>query len=236
MTTPNIERTERNLREVFWSGDRDLAVQVARLSVLFEDLRLESTAARHREPLPPLDAIGKSFRYFYFLRRLLVTLDEFAGALSQINANAGWKRIRRGFDRDCERRWDAAVKYFSHNRPHWSHLRNEIGGHFKESAAKFALEHLRESAIGSIEIVMDHKSRTGGIRLLYVEEIVAANWTRETEVGKRTDDVVRRSAHELFTVLMTAANEAVKAMHVVALAYVVDRFRDDPGARRPRRR
>jgi hypothetical protein len=44
---PEIQTHKKNLREVFWSGDRDLAVYVARLSVLFEDLRVESTAARH---------------------------------------------------------------------------------------------------------------------------------------------------------------------------------------------
>ena len=71
---------ERKLYEVFGTGDRDLAVHVARLSVLFEDLRVEQSATRHAEPISAIDTLGKNYRRFYFLRRMLVTLDEFASA------------------------------------------------------------------------------------------------------------------------------------------------------------
>jgi hypothetical protein len=49
MPDPEITPDERNVRKVFWSGS-ELAVHIARLSVLFEDLRLESTAASYTEP------------------------------------------------------------------------------------------------------------------------------------------------------------------------------------------
>jgi hypothetical protein len=62
MPDPEVTPHERNLREVFWSG-RELAVHVARLSVLFEDLRLESTVARYTEPLPQVDTTSKNYRY-----------------------------------------------------------------------------------------------------------------------------------------------------------------------------
>ena len=222
---PEVQSHERNLREVFWAGDRDLAVQVARLSVLFEDLRLESTAARHMGPIPQVDTSGKNFRYFYFLRRMLVTLDEFASALNQINANAAWKTIRKRFDKDTGRRWDAAVKYFGRNRPKWSNQRNQIGGHILESAARFAIENLKETATGKIEIVMDLDEQKGGIRLLYAEEIVAMNLRAALGPGQHTDEEVAKCVNELFTVMMTAVNEAAKAVHVIAVVYVVGRFR-----------
>ena len=224
MPKPDIQVIERKLREVFGSGDRDLAVHVARLSVLFEDLRLEQSAARHVEPISAIDTLGKNYRSFYFLRRMLVTLDEFASALNQINRNPEWKKMRARFDTETEHRWDAAVKYYAHNRPKWSNLRNQIGGHFKESAARFAVENFRDTATGNIEIVRNREKQIGGIRLCYAEEIVAVNLSRSLGPGQHSDADVTRCLNDLFTVMMTATNEAVKAMHEIAVVYVVDRF------------
>lgn len=228
MAEPDVQTHEKALQEVFGSGDRDLAVQVTRLSVLFEDLRLEQRALRHTEPISEIDTLGKNYRYFYFLRRMLVTLDEFASALNQINGNREWKRIRARFDRETEGRWDAVVKYFVRNRQKWSDLRNEIGGHFKESAARFFVDNTRNASTGKIEIVMNAEEQTGGIRLLYAEEIVAVNLLRGLGPGQPSDEEVERCVNKLLTVMMEAANEAVRAVHEVALVYVVGRFRTAP--------
>src|SRR5437867_2991248 len=85
---------ECKLREVFWEGDRELAIRVARVCVLFEDLRLEYIGSRATEDLP-LDALSKQYRKFYFLRRSLVSLDEFCGALNRLNdASDFWGVMR----------------------------------------------------------------------------------------------------------------------------------------------
>jgi hypothetical protein len=224
MPDPEITPHQRNLRTVFWSG-RELAVHVARLSVLFEDLRLESTAARYTEPIPQVDTTSKNYRYWYFLRRMLVTLDEFASAFHQINANEEWKTIRTGFEPDTEKRWDAAVKYFSANRAKWNHLRDSIGGHLKDKAVAYAVNQFRPEATGTVEIVIHREEQTAGIRLLYAEEIVAISWHQALGTGEHTDEQVRAFVSDLFKLLMTAVNEAVKAVHVVSAVYIVDRFR-----------
>jgi hypothetical protein len=54
---------------------------------------------------------------FCFLPRMLVPLDESAGALNQINANAEWKQVRATLDLETEKRWDGAAKYFGTNPP-----------------------------------------------------------------------------------------------------------------------
>lgn len=221
---PEVTAHERNLREVFTDG-RTLPVHIVRLSVLFEDLRLESFGAREMGSLEPLDKIGKHYRYFYFLRRMLVSLDEFAGALNQINANAEWKQIRATLDLETEKRWYGAVKYFGTNRPKWQELRNWIGGHFLEKAAAFAISNFNEDAIGKIEIVMDREEQKGGIRLQYVEEIVATAMKQRLGPGEHSEEEFRAYINDLFTVMMTAVNEAVKAVHIIAVFYVVDRFR-----------
>ena len=224
MPDPEITPHERNLRKVFWSG-RELAVRVARLSVLFEDLRLESTAARFTDPIPQIDTTTKNYRYWYFLRRMLVTLDEFASAFHQINANDEWKRIRKGFDTEMEKRWDAAVKYFSTNRPKWNDLRDSIGGHLKEKAVAYAVDQFRPDATGTVEIVVHREEQTAGIRLLYAEEIVAIALHQAMGHGDHTDEQVRAYMNELFTLLLTAEGEAVKAVHVIAAVYIVNRFK-----------
>jgi hypothetical protein len=79
------------LRRVFWEGDRELAIRVVRVCVLFEDLRVEWAGSRANEDLP-LDELSKQYRRFYFLRRSLVTLDEFCGALNRLNEVKVWKK------------------------------------------------------------------------------------------------------------------------------------------------
>ena len=57
--------------------------KVARVAVLYEDLRLENLAAS--EPsIPKLDASGADLRQFYFIRRSVATVREFAEALSML--------------------------------------------------------------------------------------------------------------------------------------------------------
>src|SRR5258708_4965558 len=105
MAEPEITTYDRNLPEAF-VGAGDLAVHVARICVLFEDLRLESSAARHTEPIELLDTTGKKSRSFYFLRRMILSLDEFSSAAQQINKSPEWKAIRETFDLESKKRWD----------------------------------------------------------------------------------------------------------------------------------
>jgi hypothetical protein len=104
---------ECKLREVFWKGDRELAIRVARVCVLFEDLRLEYIGSRATEDLP-LDALSKQYRKFYFLRRSLVSLDEFCGALNRLNEVKAWKKYVESHDDKRRRKmWADAVKFFN---------------------------------------------------------------------------------------------------------------------------
>lgn len=57
--------------------------------MLFEDLRVEYWGA-HEDGRLPLDKLWIEYRRFYFLRRSLVTLDEFADAISRLNALPSW--------------------------------------------------------------------------------------------------------------------------------------------------
>jgi hypothetical protein len=69
------------------------------------------------------------------------------------------------------------------------------------------------------------EEQTAGIRLLYAEEIVAISLHQALGPGEHTDEQVRAFVSELFKLLMTAVNEAVKAVHIISVVYIVDRFR-----------
>ena len=81
----HVQSYEKALKQIFTDDGPELAARVARVCVLFEDLRAEYWEAHEDGPLP-LDKLGIEYRRFYFLRRSLVTLDEFAGAISRLNA------------------------------------------------------------------------------------------------------------------------------------------------------
>jgi hypothetical protein len=65
-----------NLGQVFREGESELLNEVARVTILYEDLRLELGELRvineRRDAKGPMD--GDDFRVAYFMRRALVTL------------------------------------------------------------------------------------------------------------------------------------------------------------------
>jgi hypothetical protein len=213
----------RRLSEVFPRGSQ-FAVSIARLSVLFEDLRLENDALTI-EPIPKLETVGKYFRYYYFLRRTLVSIDEFVSALHTLNADSEWKKIRATFDADTERRWSAAVDFLTTNRSRWSTLRNEIGGHFKKDAAEYAVTGLPPGDEGKIEIILNDVNKTGGIRLHYAADLVGIAIYKSLGPGQHTRDEVAAYANRLFTVVREAVNHAVTVVHTIGVVYIVDHFR-----------
>src|ERR1700756_4122568 len=74
-----------NLSNIFSVHIRkQLHQDIARLCVLFEDLRIEIAGIATKE-LGPLDDAGEKGRSLYFLRRSIGTLHEFANALDKID-------------------------------------------------------------------------------------------------------------------------------------------------------
>ena len=62
-------------------GDSQFEKRLARLAVLYEDLRVEvSAAALDPGVLPDLEPFGANYRQFYFMRRAIATANEFRQA------------------------------------------------------------------------------------------------------------------------------------------------------------
>lgn len=120
---------------------------MARLCVLFEDLRIELTgldllaqdAGEDSASNRRFGRTGDQMRRIYFLRRSIGTCWEFAEALRLLDETDGFRPILANFEGPARARWDGSVQYFSLHERFWKNIRNDVGGHFGESAARFAV-------------------------------------------------------------------------------------------------
>jgi hypothetical protein len=81
-----------NLGRVFKEGESELLIGIARLSVLYEDLRLELEELRRVDTKPEEErTAADQYRVMYFLRRALSTLIEFRGGLTTVRLTPEFK-------------------------------------------------------------------------------------------------------------------------------------------------
>lgn len=224
---PELLAFERNLREVFWRDDADFVSRAVRLFVLYEDLRIEYLGAMVPVPIEAIDDIGKNYRRNYFIRRSLATLIEFSGALSRLNQIKEWREHIEQKHDEISKRWKAAIKYFNDNHKRWEALRGDIGGHFSEATARFAVENLAGHATGELHLRQFHQRQQGGILFPFVNEFVAIGMrkTMKADNGtKPTDEELHKFFGELFEAITDGWEHAVGAVNVVAKQYLEPRF------------
>jgi len=207
------------LARVFDASDPDtkvMHVQMARLCVLYEDLRIEF-AGSEQEKIAELDFIDLETRRFYFVRRTLGTLGEVAQALNKLNMNSAFKRIRKDWSVPANKEWDEAVRFFSAGQEFLKAWRDDIGGHFLDRAAEYAIDHA--DSAGSIEYY--RRGRGADVKLRFAYDLVAVAMTRQQETG----ETVQTFLHRAFTFMLEAFTHAINAIQVMIYEYLGDRFR-----------
>jgi len=214
---------ERKLRDVFWKGDKVLAIRVARVCVLFEDLRLEYLGSRAVDELP-LDALSRQYRKFYFLRRSLVTLGEFCGALNRLNEVKAWRKQIDGHDNKAKKKmWTDAVKFFNAKTARFAVIRGDIGAHFPESVAEWAVNRLHPDTTGALQI--DYGDKTADAKLPFATELVASVLLKTVREQELPDDEMQKLISAIFDDVTDGWQHAVSAVQVVIAEYLVPRFR-----------
>src|ERR1039457_5197908 len=118
----SITRLSR-LDQVFSYGKSELLNRLARLSVLYEDFRIEWYALRGDVPFGDLDTIGNKYRTVYFLRRSLATLNEYQGGLTQVMTTDEFKRAKPSLSKMDASEIVAANSYFQKNTQRIKELR-----------------------------------------------------------------------------------------------------------------
>ena len=102
------------LQRVLPAGHDDLYENIARIAVLYEDLKIE-LAGMKEESLEPMDKAGSDLRLRYFLRRSICTLRELAEAFSLLDKSRGFQTIKASFNEGARRDWESTVQFFREN-------------------------------------------------------------------------------------------------------------------------
>ena len=165
----------KRINQIFRHGS-DYDARLARVAVLYEDLRLENLAAS-AESIAALDASGVEVRRFYFIRRSIATVREFAEALRLLDQCPDFVPIKNKFDFGRRRMWDKSIRFFARREPYLGRIRNDFGGHFGEEPSRFAINHLHDGVV-EFEHASDLSAGTGNVRFKFASEVVAIGMRR----------------------------------------------------------
>jgi hypothetical protein len=186
---------------------------IARLSVLYEDLRIEVKATA--EPsIPLLDATRVQFRQNYFLRRSIATLVEFAEAIRLLDGCPEFRSIKKQFPTELKDRWNDGVRFFREHERFFKEVRNDVGGHFGLAAARFAIEHREGEAVEEIE-----SRAESTIHLPFATDLVATALTRHLH-GSSAEE----KFSGLFKDIVAGFKHATDCTHCVVFGYLWERF------------
>ncbi len=209
----------RQLRSVLPPSPRSLLHEnIARLAVLYEDLRIELTAAS-QPSIRKLDKLDPRYRRNYFLRKCIGTTVEFAEAIRFLDRSLEFKVVKARFSPEISRYWTDAVKFFRRNERILKAVRNDIGGHFGTHAAKYAVSNLDPDTMGKIEAI-DIGGPRARIHLIFAGEIAAVASLRHLTKGSTPS---QRFAG-LLRMLVVSFRHSTRCVHSIVACYLWERF------------
>jgi hypothetical protein len=159
-----------------------------------------------------------------------VTLDEFGGAINRLNAVKSWHaRMQQHPNAEQRETWNAAIGFFEESRKRFATLRNDIGGHYQEKAASYAVDTMSPGTTGSFAIEVEGDG--ADTKLHFATELVARLLVKDMPTdGEPTDEKFQAYIAEIFKAVFDGWMHVVRAVHVVAAAYVAPRFIQQDGA------
>lgn len=231
------------LRRVFDDDNqRQFDAKLARVCVLFEDLRIEIRGVAERS-VPALDILDPErenwavpeltgrYRQLYFIRRSLATLRDFEEALrliiEDIAKDANLRLTFHGLRDEAPSAWDAAIQFFNTHRTMLQGIRNDVGGHFGHQAALNAIAMLGPDACGSIALVegvLERRKRQTveadqQLKLHFAAEIAGTAFLRHLPNG----DIAQYGAF-LNDFLLPGYQHAINCVYILAREYLWERF------------
>jgi hypothetical protein len=201
------------------NDENKLNANLMRVSVLYEDLRLENFAMAE-ESIPALDALGVDYRRMYFVRRSIATLHEFADALPALDACPAFAQVRRRLRAADLKMWEKSVRFFDRNHAYIQKIRNDFGGHFGFSPAWHAVQNLQPTAV-----TLEYKHSTVGrkvqLRLKYAGEIVAIGMHHHKRGGSSRDHF-----RLMFRLALAGFGHSTRCVELLTYAHFEPRFRN----------
>jgi hypothetical protein len=207
------------IRQILTAADRDVMVQLVRLIILYEDLKLE-VAGLHIPPDKEFDEVSKRYRQLYFVRRAFATLDEMHSAFQKLNMLRTFKDRRRNFDRRQLKTWTAAIRFFARAHAFIDSQRNAFGGHVHDDLAHYILDRVEpdDDSPGAFEVKIsdDHTQH-------YVFKFAEDMITMALFVDRGERDRAE-FLRESFETLMDAVRHSAHATQMLADSYILPTF------------
>ena len=158
------------------------------------------------------------YRFLYFTRRAIATLREFAEALRLLDRDPDFDAVRSGFAPDARTAWAEAITFFDRPAERFiKDIRNDVGGHFGEDAAKEGLRRLRENSTGKMEL--NQFDGQIDMRLHFVSEIVATALLPHLK-----DEDIANFKHLMSELIFPGLNHAALCTNAVCRDWVWPRF------------
>jgi len=209
-----------NVGRIFDAGRSELLNEIARLSIFYEDLRLEMLALRELHAKATELNTDLAYQVMYYMRRGLATLEEFRSGLACVRRLAEFK--------SAERRWmtklDATLvvdadRHFQKHAREIKALRNEFAGHIGINSVRVGLENFADLP-GGISWTTGVDGWTMGLECEFAGAVLASVISANLQNGSNVRDELRR-ANEI---MMTGFHHAQASMCALAHAFLWDHF------------
>lgn len=203
---------------MFKEGESELLIGIARLAVLYEDLRLELDSLRAVQDKPDEEHnSADQYRVMYFMRRGLSTLIEFRGGLTTVCLTPEFKRATlSAMDEGYVSRAD---RYLQEHWERIKELRNEFGGHVQLPGVRFATAHFSD-VVGSVTWQRSTDDDAGGLSCEFAGHVVAG--AISSKLTTATD--VREELRSALEIISAGFLHAQAAMTALVHAFLWDRF------------
>ena len=213
-----MPRSITRVKELKGASPFELNRRLARLVVLHEDLRIEFFAAAEEE-ISFLDHAGDLYRRLYFIRRAVLTTLEVKGALQQLDQLPEFRELQRFWNAQEIAAWRAAVTFLKDNDRQLKTVRDDVGGHFSQTAAAYAVDNMPGTVVGTLTIQEGSKHNTAGAMLRFADAIVLTAMTRH-----KGEKDARDFYTETLQLLKQALSHITQQVHVVTYHYLWPRF------------
>jgi hypothetical protein len=145
-----------NLSRAFGYGKSEMYNRIARICVLYEDLRIETGKLFGFSKAFKNDGeVMNTFEVLYYIRRSTASLSEYRGALNQLCNDQEFKNQLNSLKKMFADHITEAYEYLEDNQKIIKNLRDSFGGHFLSRYVQHATENFPAEAIGKIEWISD---------------------------------------------------------------------------------
>jgi len=131
--------------------------------------------------------------------------------MQAVENKKGFPAFKQRMDDKNLAQWNKSLKFFRDNHQFLKDCRNDVGGHFLEDAAKFALDNL-EDTVELFEIYLRGKGADCKIKFAYY--FVAQALIRNKD---KSQTVVEFLEEKYFPFIIEACDHAIQAIQVFAI-------------------